>query len=478
MSAGVWHGCFVAAGKMRLPMLRLCSRTATRHGSSLAAAIFPQFPGLSPPGSLSPPPVFADGASGSQCHASVIEAVSEQLKYGFANVGGEYGSSERVGRAVDGARNAMAAFFHCQPAEVTFGPSMTALTFHLARALDSSPEHLFALGPGDEVLLDPLSHRANVTPWVWLAQQRGASVKWLPVADSGGACRLARDPDELASAFTPGRTKLVALGAASNGTGTVHDVAAICNAAQAVGALTFVDAVHLAAHHALDVQAWGCDFAVCSPYKFFGPHSGVLYGRARLMEALPTHQLDLATDELPHAGNSGMSRWELGTQSHEALAGILAAVKYLQGLGTQFGHAPPTASARERLVAGFSAIETQEDALKEAFLLGLQELQHSTREEGGGAGGGFALLGVADPARLRDRTPTFALHRPGTAAEDLASRLCRQGIWTTSGNHYTALWDSHSGGATSLEHGMARLGFLHYNTVSEVERVLRALRVC
>ena len=440
-----------------------------RLASTLAARTRPHFPGLAPPG-MTVPPVFADGASGSQVHDRVIEACSSQLRHGFANIGGAYGTSEQAGRAVDGARAAMANIFHCSPVEVVFGPSMTALTFHVARAAEQS----IALGCGDEVVLDPLSHAANIAPWQWLANQRGATVKWLPVAGSGGECGLATD-DRLASVLTPGRTKLVAVGAASNGTGTVHDVATICAAARSAGALTFVDAVHYAAHHLIDVQRWDCDFAVCSPYKFFGPHSGVLYGRRSLLESWQVHQLDCATDELPCASNGGMSRWELGTQNHEALAGVTAAVDYLAWLGEaaslgDSNASPQDRSRRERLVAGFGAIEAHEDELKAAFLTGVRAMQRQ--------GVDLEVLGVSEPCRPRSRTPTFAIAKRSRSPEDLAGALCAAGIWTTSGNHYASLWSEHSGGLATAEAGLARLGFLHYNTCDEIERVLQVLRSC
>ena len=282
-----------------------------------------------------------------------------QLRYGVANVGGDYKSSENVGIAVDSARAAMADLFNCAPAEVVFGPSMTMLTFHVARALEAT-----LLQRGDEIVLDPLSHRANVSPWRRLAQKRGATVRWLPVANSGSDCSL--DTADLSSVITPGRTKLVAVGAASNGTGSVHDVATVCAAASASGALSYVDAVHYAPHHLIDVHQWGCDFAVCSPYKFFGPHSGTLFGRRSLLEALDCDRLDLSDDGLPSADNCGMSRWELGTQNHEALAGVGAAVDYLASLGGRAGGgaADQPASRRKKLQAGFAAIEAHEDELK------------------------------------------------------------------------------------------------------------------
>lgn len=438
-----------------------------RRASTLGATVRSQFPGLTPRGMEGAPPVFADGASGSQVHGSVVEAMSEQLRHGFANVGGGYTTADNVGLTVDGTRSAMADFINCHPTEVAFGASMTALTFHLARALHNTP---ITLGPGDEVALDPLSHNANVSPWVQLALRRGATVRWLPVVGSGAECTLATEPADLAGVIVPGVTKLVAVGAASNGTGTVHDVARVCAAASDADALSFVDAVHYAPHHLIDVQKWRCDFLVCSPYKFFGPHSGVLFGRRGLFADLRAERLELSDDGLPCESNGGMSRWELGTQNHEALSGVRAAVEYLAGLGAQFGGASAEAPRRERLAAGVRAIEEHEAELKGAFLEGVEAMAD------------VRLLGVrASTASQRGqpfaRTPTFAIRKEGVEPDELARRLVERGVWCTAGNHYAGLWSQHSGGlATTEGGGMARLGFLHYNTCDEVERALAALR--
>jgi selenocysteine lyase/cysteine desulfurase len=244
----------------------------------------------------------------------------------------------------------------------------------------------------------------------------------------------------------------------------------ICAAANQVGALSFVDAVHFAAHHSMDVRAWGCTFAVCSPYKFFGPHSGVLFGRRSHLESAPVEKLDLAGNELP-CDTDPMSRWELGTQSFESLAGVAAAVEYLASLGSRFGAVRADASRRQRICSGWRAIEDHEDDLKAAFLSGVDAMR--TR------GCDVRILGVREVGFIRERTPTFAIHKAGCSPEELVAHLVKQNVWCTSGNHYASLWTDHSGGlATSDGGGMARLGFLHYNTVEEVEYVLKVLREC
>lgn len=445
------------------------------------------------------PPVFADGASGSQLHQGAIDAAVRQMRDGAANVGGGYGSSLACDRAVADARAAMADFFLCDPCEVVFGPSMTALAFHVARALErgarAPSESAIAHGwgaswiaAGANLVLDPFSHHANLSPWLRLAEACGAEVRWLPVAPAGASTGAsapsagAPTPAALAGAFfsldvstealaplIDARTALVAVGAASNGCGSVHDVASLCAAAKELssgGALTFVDAVHYAPHAALDVHQLGCDLLACSPYKFFAPHAGVLHGRAELLRALDFDRLSVQTDDLPCEANGGMSRAELGTQSYESLAGTTAAVDYLASLGARFGGADAAAPRRERLESGMHAIRAHENDLKRRFLEGAAAM-----------GDGLRVLGHVDitPSALDARTPTFAVARRGMSGAHLASELVRQDVWCTAGNHYAQFWGAHSGGLANNDEGMCRIGFLHYNTVAEVDRVLGAI---
>ncbi|CAJ1328188.1 unnamed protein product [Effrenium voratum] len=332
---------------------------ATYNHSCMAEAVRGEFPGL-----RGGEAILADGASGSQLHQSVIDAMVEQLRYGIANIGGSYDSSRRAEAAVSSARSAMADFLTCSEQEIAFGPSMTALAYHLARSFRNGQ----VLQPGDNVVLDPISHGANVWTWVQLAKSAGAEVRWLPV---GPHCAL--DTERLAAVIDH-RTRLVAMGAASNAVGTVHDITSICHASRELSgerAWTFVDAVHFAPHGHLNVQSIGCDFLACSPYKFFGPHSGVLYGRSEKLQSLPADRLDCSDNSLPSAENCNMSRWELGTQNYEALAGVAAAVEYLAAVGDRFGGAVPGSSRTERLETGFRAITAHENELKQRFLVGL-----------------------------------------------------------------------------------------------------------
>ncbi|CAE7812702.1 csd [Symbiodinium sp. CCMP2592] len=431
----------------------------------LCETVRKEFPGLR--SGLRDAPVLADGASGSQLHESAIQAVQDQLTSGIANIGGAYESSSRAEAAVSAARLAMSDFLGgCEAQEVVFGASMTALVLHLARALGPA----LAKGttsPPRNIVLDPLSHGANVWPWLSLARRLGAEVevRWLPVKDLSLSLSLDTS-DQALNKVIDRNTCFVAAGAASNGVGSIHDVQQLCQTAKELSeekALTFVDAVHYAPHGRINVHRIGCDFLVCSPYKFFGPHAGVLFGRRRLLESLPADRLDCSDDSLPSMVNGNMSRWEVGTQNYEALAGVTAAVNYLADLGHRFGGASPSAPRPERLEAGWHAIEAHENDLKRRFLEGLQSIRT------------VHLLGEPDPSRIAHRTATFAVCKESLAPQELAMRLCSRGIWCTAGNHYAGFWEAHSDGLATNEEGMARLGLLHYNSLREVDRVLAAL---
>jgi cysteine desulfurase family protein (TIGR01976 family) len=448
----------------------------------LPHTVRPAFPGLrldsgeddtgaggKPTSSSSTSPVFADGASGSQLHDSAIAAATEQMRLGAANAGGSYPSSRMVDRTVRAARESMGDLLACAPHEVVFGPSMTALAFHLARALRDSGRIL----PGDNIVLDPLSHGANVFAWQRLASHSGAEVRWLPVAgESAGIdpkeCTLDARAEALAGTIDQ-RTRLVAVGLASNGVGSIHDAAALIEAARilstgpSTSALTFVDAVHYAPHASIDVRALDCDFLACSPYKFFAPHCGALYGRAALLESLPVDRLGCADDRLPNNDNCHMSRWEVGTGNYEALAGTHAAIEYLASVGHLCGGADAAAPRRTRLEAAWRAICAHEHELKLRFLEGTRGIA------------GLSVLGVVEPSRLDRRTPTFAVAKRGVPPAHLAEQLCQRKVYCTAGNHYAGFWGQLSGGLANDEQGMCRIGLLHYNSLDEVDRIVEAL---
>jgi cysteine desulfurase family protein (TIGR01976 family) len=317
---------------------------------------------------------------------------------------------------------------------------MTTLTFSLSRALARTWR------AGDEILVTRLDHDANVTPWVLAARDAGAKVHHLAIHPQD--CTL--DLDDLRRLLSP-RTRLVAVGAASNAVGTINPVAEICRLAHAVGADVFVDAVHAAPHLLPDVAAWDCDWLVASAYKFFGPHVGVLWGRTDRLAQLDAYKLRPVPDSLP-------GKWMTGTQNHECIAGALAAVDYLAALGREVGSRGP--GRRPALSAAYTAIREYERHLAARLLGGLLQLS------------GVQIVGIADPARLAERVPTFGIRHARLKPAALAEWLADRGIFVWHGNFYALPLTE----ALGLEPvGLVRIGLLHYNTITEIDRLLSAL---
>jgi len=380
------------------------------------------------------PVVYADGPGGTQVPQEVIDAMGGFLARGGSNLGGPFVTSEETAQVVELARTAMADLFNAtQPEEVSFGQNMTSLTLSLGRALAKTWR------PGDQIVCTRLDHDANVSSWMVAATEAGAEVRLVDFDTSDG--RL--DPGAVAAAITD-RTRLVAVTHASNALGTVVDVAAVASAAHEAGALVFVDAVHFTPHGSIDVRSLGCDFLAASAYKFFGPHTGILYGRLELMAGLDAVKIRPAPGDPP-------GKWETGTQSFESLAGVAAAVDYLASLGAG-------ERRRERLVAAMAAIGVHETGLIAHFLDGIARLPNVT------------LYGVPTVA---GRTPTFAVAVAGSTAAQVAAHLGRRGIFVWDG-HYYALEVMRSLGVLESG-GLVRIGFVHYNTDDEVERTLEAL---
>jgi cysteine desulfurase family protein (TIGR01976 family) len=386
------------------------------------------------------PAAFLDGPGGTQVPHAVLDAVRAHLVHANANTHGTFLTSERSDATITAARAAAADLVGCDAAEIVFGPNMTTLTFALARALGRD------LGAGDEVVVTTLDHDANVAPWRAL-EERGVTVRTLDIRPDD--CTL--DLEALDAALSS-RTRLVAVGWASNAVGTINPVGRIVARARAAGALTFVDAVHFAPHHRIDVVALGCDFLACSVYKFFGPHIGALFARREHLERLRPYKVRPAADH-------GPERWETGTQNHEGLAGTVAAVEYLAGLGARL--APAAVGRRARLDAAFAGIAAHELGLAARFLDGVRALP------------GVRLYGIADPARLGERTATFAVRLATCAPGAASARLGAAGVFTWAGNYYALGLTERLG--VEAAGGMLRIGFVHYNTVDEVDRVVEAL---
>ncbi len=382
------------------------------------------------------PVAYLDGPGGTQVPAEVIEAMGHRLRVGTSNIGGAFRASREADAVVAAAREAVADLVGGRAEEVAFGQNMTSLTFAVSRALART------WAPGDEVVVTRLDHDANVTPWRLAAADRGAVVRVVGFDPADGTLDLGH-----LEALLGDRTRLLAVTAASNALGTTPPVRRAADLAHAAGALVYVDAVHYAPHRLVDVGALGADFLACSAYKFFGPHTGVLWGRADLLESLEAYKV------VPAPG-TGPGKWETGTQSFESLAGVGAAVDYLASLGDG-------GTRRGRLAAALAAIGEHEAALTARFLAGVAAMPH------------LRLYGLAAPSRPAERTPTFALEIAGTPPDEASRRLGEQGIHTWSGDYYAVGVMEHLGVAE--RGGLLRVGFVHYNTAEEVDRVLAAL---
>ena len=393
-------------------------------------------------------PVFLDGPAGTQVPQRVLDAVLNYLTTSNANHGGVFATSRRSDAIVDDGHAALADLLNAPaPEEIIFGTNMTTLTFHLSRALARTWK------PGDEVIVTRLDHDANVTPWVLAARDAGATVRHVDIHPED--CTL--DLEDFKRQLTP-RTRLVAVGVASNAVGTLNDVGRITPLAHAAGALVFLDAVHYAPHGPIDVQAWGCDFLACSVYKFFGPHVGVVWGRRALLEELPAYKVRPASDALP-------GRWMTGTPNHEGIAGAAAAVEYLADVGTlhpsYLSRLPGLSGRRQRVHAGLAAVREYETTLAGRLLAGLAERPR------------FKVWGITNPGRLGLRVPTVSITAADRSAAEVAEHLGRRHIYVWNGNQYALALSERLG--LEGRGGFVRLGLVHYNTDAEIERVLRAL---
>lgn len=407
-----------------------------QHDQSLdIEAIRARFPALRRVDAGGRPAAWLDGPGGTQTPQSVIEAMSGVLTRGVSNLGGRFAASLDANEIAEGARAAMADFFNCSPGEVAFGQNMTSLTFALSRALAAGWQ------PGDSIVLTSLDHDANFAPWMLAAGDRGVEVRVAEFDTATGAL----DPEAIGELLDDS-VRLVAVCAAANSIGTVVDVAAVAQLTHAAGALLFVDAVHMGPHRRIDVEALGCDFLVASSYKFFGPHTGILFGRRDLLAAVPAYKLRPAPSDPP-------GKWETGTQSFESLAGVTAAVDYLASLGDQ------SRGRRAALSDAFTAIRRHEQTLTDRFLGGLAGL------------GDIELFGSTTPDV--DRVATFALRRAGESIAGLTGRLVDAGLYVWSGDYYALNVMDRFG--LSDQGGLVRIGFVHYNTAAEVDRVLDML---
>ncbi|HLQ37280.1 MAG TPA: cysteine desulfurase-like protein, partial [Planctomycetota bacterium] len=355
------------------------------------------------------------------------------------NHGGDFATSRATDAMLGRAQQALADLLGGAADEVVFGANMTTMTFHLARALARTWR------AGDEVVVSDSDHDANVTPWTIAARDAGCTVRAIAVRPDGSL-----DQDSAQRQLGP-RTRLLAVGAASNLTGTVHPVRALTAMAHQHGALVFVDAVHYAPHLRISAAAWGCDFVACSAYKFFGPHIGVLWARRALLAELPV-------DKVRPAPDHGPDRWQTGTANFEGIAGTLAAVEYLEQIGRSVGGTGDRSAA---LTAAFTAISAYERELCRRLLAGLQTLP------------GVRVVGSSEPSAPGERCPTVSFTHARVRPQALAEHLAASGIFSWAGNSYSLPLTT----ALGLEpQGALRIGILHYHTAAEVDRLLAELR--
>jgi cysteine desulfurase family protein (TIGR01976 family) len=386
-----------------------------------------QFPALHYPTDQGAPPIFFDNPAGTQVPRQVINAVTHYYTTMNANSGGEFATSQRSDAMVVRVRQQVARFLNApRYDEICFGPNMTTLNFALSRAIAAT------LNVGDEIVLTRMDHDANVSPWLRIAQDKHLTVRWVDLHTAD--CTL--DLDSLEAALSE-KTKLVAAVHASNAVGTINPVSRIAAMAHAAGALYVVDAVQSAPHIPLDVQALGCDFLLCSAYKFFGPHIGVMWGRYDLLASLPAYKVRPSKDAPPY-------RWETGTPSFETIAAVGGALDYLETLGG---------------VAGF--VDYERELAKHL----LNVLQAKARVH---------IYGITDEKRLVERVPTVVFTLDGYTPEQVAWHLAKHDIYVWHGNYYAVEIMNRLGQG---EHGMVRVGLAHYNTHDEIERFAAVLNL-
>jgi cysteine desulfurase family protein (TIGR01976 family) len=402
-----------------------------------------QFPALSGEA------VFLDAPGGTQVPKRVVERMTDYLLRTNANHGGAFETSRQSDAVLDQAHRAVANLYNAaSPDEIVFGPNMTTLTFSISRALAARLE------PGDEIIVTHLDHDANISPWLLAAEDQGCTIRWLDFDVEDCTLKL----DQLATLLT-NRTKIVAVGYASNAVGTVNPVQRIVRMAHEAGALCYVDAVQFAPHGVIDVQALDCDFLVASAYKFYGPHVGALYGKAEHLDSLRAYKVRPAPDRPP-------GKFETGTQNHEGLAGTLGALEYLAWAGDTGALAPDDlAPSREALVHSLEAIKVHESELT-GHLLETLKSQPGTR-----------VFGLTEASDLGRRVPTVSIRIQGVSPRQAAEALAAKGIYVWDGNFYALAVTQRL--EVEEDGGLIRIGLAHYNTHAEIDKlgeVLRGLR--
>jgi len=408
-----------------------------------------RFPSLRRPGPDDEPVAWLDNAAGTQVVDTCLRAINDYLLDSNANRGAPFAASLETDELLHDTRLAVADLLGATDAdEISFGPNMTTITYALSRAIGASLE------AGDEIVVTRLDHDANVAPWLTIAEEHDLRVRWVGIREDD----VTLDLEELERAMGP-RTRLVAVGLASNAVGSINPVPQIANLAHRAGTRLFVDAVHAVPHVSIDVTALGADYLVCSAYKYFGPHLGVLWGRREALEALPHYHPRPAGDTIP-------GRFETGTQAHELLAGLGGTIRYLEKIGITQGGAPGLPGQgdryrRPRLLAALSAIRRYEAGLSKQLI-----------ERLGGVRG-VRIYGITDPARTSERCPTIAFTLDDHHPREVSAYLGRCGIYVRDGHHYA--WETTRALGLAESGGTVRVSLAHYSTAGEIERLGAAL---
>ena len=390
--------------------------------------------------SLSSGAIYLDNPGGTQIAHEAMQHMQAYYLHSNANHGGAFRTSRASDALVHATRAALADFLNARrPEEIVFGQNMTSLTLHISRSLART------LQPGDEIVVTRLDHDANIAPWMLIAADRGCTLRWVDFDPEDCTWNV----EALQQQLTP-RTKLVAVGYASNAVGTINPVREAVQIAHAAGALCFVDAVQYAPHGVIDVQALDCDLLVCSAYKFFGPHIGILYGKYELLDRLTAYKVR-------PAGNEPPDKFETGTQSFESIAGVLGVLDYFQWLGGE-----AAGSRRQKLVAAMTAIKEYELGLSRALIEGLSAIK------------GLHIWGITDAKQLDRRVPTVSFTLAGRTPRQVAESLDQAGIYVWDGNYYALAVTERLG--LEDKGGMVRVGAAHYNTLAEIDKLVEAVK--
>jgi cysteine desulfurase family protein (TIGR01976 family) len=391
--------------------------------------------------------IFLDNPGGTQVAQQSLARLTDYLVRTNANHEGAFKTSRESDAMVAAARSAVADFLNARrPEEIVFGQNMTSLTLHISRSLART------LNAGDEIVVTRLDHDANIAPWMLIAEDRGCTLRWVDFDPEDCTWSI----EALKAQLSP-KTKLVAIGYASNAVGTINPVAEAVQVAHDVGALVYIDAVQYAPHGPIDVQALDCDFLTCSAYKFFGPHTGILYGKYDLLDQLKAYKVRPAHNEPPH-------KFETGTQSFESIAAVHGALEYFEWLGEQEtgSKMQDAGSRRQRLVAAMTAIKEYEKSLSRALIEGLSSIK------------GLHVWGITDLGQLDRRVPTVSFTLDGWNPREVAAALDKDGIYVWDGNYYALAVTERLG----LEDrgGMVRVGAAHYNTLEEIEKLVASVK--